>query len=143
MAPPRKAGRSAPMGARTADVRRAERGRTGVETTPVYIRGAIDGDGTLDRDFIRKRLGEKLGKYASRIDRLDVALSRKAPARGAPDKHVTLEASVRKDGAIAVTGGGANIRAAFLDAIRALERSMRRSIERKRTTAARAQAKRN
>lgn len=125
--------RRAPMGAKTADVNRAERGRTPSATTPVCFRGAIEGDGSVDRDFIRKWLGQKLGKYASRIDRLDVALATNAPARGGVGKRITIEASVARDGSVTATASGANTRAAFMSANAAIERSIRRSIERSRS----------
>ena len=134
--------RRAPMGTKASDVHRAERGRTGTETTPVYIRGAIDADGTLDRNFIRARLGGKLGKYASRIDRLDVAVATNGPARGAPDVRITIEASVASGGPLAVSGAGDTALTAFQAAVRSAERSVRRWLERKRRTTVRAHAKR-
>ncbi|MDA1081401.1 MAG: HPF/RaiA family ribosome-associated protein [Gemmatimonadetes bacterium] len=146
MASGRKAergGRGLSMGAGAAAVDRAERGRTGATTTPVYFRGAIDADGTLDREFVRARLGDKLGKYARRIDRIDVALGTDRPARGAKASRITIEASVSSGAPVAVTGSGDTARVAFLAAARSAERSVRRWIERKRRTTARARPKRS
>ena len=137
-----RTGRGVPMGGKADDLPRPERGRTNVESTRVYIRGAVAADGTLDREFIQRRLGEKLGKYASRIDRLDVSLGTDSPARGAKAKVITIEASVASGAPIAVTGSGDTVLAAFLAALRAVERSTRRWIERKRRTTARARSKR-
>lgn len=134
--------RSVPMGARAAEVERADRGRTDAATTSVYIRGAVDGDGTLSKVFIHQRLGDKLGKYARRIDRLDVSLGTNTSARGAKAKVITIEASVASGAPIAVTGSGDTALSAFVAALRAVERSTRRWIERKRRTTARAQSKR-
>jgi len=137
-----RADRRAPMGARTDDVPRADLGRTGTGTTPVYIRGAVDADGTLDRAFIRARLGEKLGKYARRIDRLDVAVAAQGAVRGPKGLRITIEASVASGGPLAVSGTGATALTAFQAAVRAAERSIRRWVERRRSTSARAQANR-
>lgn len=139
----RRGGRSVPMGVRAADVARGKRGRTGPATTPVYIRGAIDADGTLDRDFIRARLGDKLGKYALRIDRLDVSLATNAPAHGRPRQRIIIEAGVSRGGPVAVTGTGTTARSAFLAASRAAERSIRRRIERRRQARPGQRAKRS
>lgn len=130
------------MGARTDELHRADLGRTGTETTPVYIRGAVDADGTLDRAFIRARLGEKLGKYARRIDRLDVAVGTNGAARGGERVRLSIEVSVASGGPLAVSGSGATALTAFQAAVRAAERSVRRWVERKRSTTARAQTNR-
>src|SRR5581483_11272240 len=127
----------APMGARANEIHRAVRGRTDTETTPGVIRGAVTRDGTIDADTIRQRLGAKLGKFAWRIDRIDVGLSSKAPAKGGADAEITITSKLAGADPVAVRATAADVRTAFQSALRAAERSLRREIEKKRRRAPR------
>lgn len=135
--------RAAPMGARANEMPRAARGRTGTDTTPVVIRGAVSRDGTIDADGIRRRLGARLGKFAWRIDRVDVALSSKTPARGAAAAEITIAAKPSGADPVAVRATGASVRSAFLSALRAAEHSLHRWVEKMRRGAARAAFRRD
>lgn len=139
---PRTRSSRAPMGARANEIHRAARGRTDTVTTPVVIRGAVDRDGTIDGETIRQRLGAKLGKFAWRIDRIDVGLSSKAPARGGAAAEITITAKLAGADPVAVRASAADVRTAFQAALRAAERSLQRSVEKKRRSAARATAAR-
>lgn len=123
-----------PMGARAAEVERGARGRTGTETTPVHIRGPVHADGTADAAFIRSRLGSKLGRFARRIDRLDVAASSKPPAGRGAGVEIVLTARIANQRPVVATSRGDTAREAFLAALRAAERTLRRAVERRRAT---------
>lgn len=137
-APRRTASSRTPMGERTHETHRADRGRTGTSTTPVVIRGAVDRDGTIDAATIRLRLGAKLGKFAWRIDRIDVGLSSQTPAKGAADAEVTITAKMSGAEPVVVRASAADVRGAFQAALRSAERALRRGVEKKRRSAARA-----
>lgn len=122
------------MGTRATEVARRARGKTDTETTPVNIRGPVHADGTADAAFIRARLGAKLGRYARRIDRLDVATSSKPPVGRGAGVAIVLTASVSNRRPVVATGRGTTARTAFLGALRAAERTIRRTIERRRST---------
>ncbi len=129
---PRSRAARTPMGAKTHATPRAVRGRTDTATTPVVIRGAVDRDGTATAASIQLRLGQKLGKYSWRIDRLDVALSSKTPAKGSAEAEITITARMPGMGAVAAVASAADVRSAFQGALRAVERLLGKTIDKRR-----------
>lgn len=125
-------GKPVAMGRLAAAVPRAARGRTGAETTPVFIRGPVSADGTVDRDAVRLALGTTLGHRATRIDRIDVVFRDENGPKGAPTVGVTLEIRLSNAPPLAVSAKARTGAAAFRSAIRAAERMLRRRVEKLR-----------
>ncbi|MEO6446683.1 MAG: hypothetical protein ABIZ91_09730 [Gemmatimonadaceae bacterium] len=124
--------RRAPMGESAHDVGRAARGRTSSSKTPVHIRDtrAPDSGEAIDRDWLRQRLGFKLGKFATAIDRVDVMIRDESGPTGKPTVSVTIQLRVSRGESIAATARGTSARLAASAAIRSCERAVRRQLER-------------
>lgn len=121
----------APMGIAAHDVDRATRGRTTSLETPVHIRN-MTSDATLDEDWLRQRLGFKLGKFAIRIDRVDVVLRDEAGPTGAPSVRTTIQLHGSRHALTTATARAATAQSAVSGALRSVERSFRRDLERSR-----------
>lgn len=132
--------RRAPMGVKTFETDRASRGRTTSTETPVHLRVAASSV-SVDREWLQQRLGFKLGKFATRIDRVDVILSDESGSKGKPTVRATLQLVIPHKDPIAVTARAETAQSAISAALRSSERTMRRSIERRATTKRRAAAR--
>lgn len=121
----------APMGIAAHEGDRAAQGRTTTTRTPVHVRN-MTSDATLDEDWLRERLGFKLGKFAIRIDRVDVVLRDEAGPTGAPTVRTTIQLHGSRHNPTTVTARAATAQAAVSTALRSAERSFRRDIERSR-----------
>lgn len=122
--------RRAPMGT-DAHVRpKLERGKTTAPETPLALRArGVEVDDEL-REYIAKRAGFKLGKFAPRIERTSIRLEDIAGAKGAPAKRCAITVSVSRHESVVVEIVDYDHRAAFDHAIDSVERAVRRSLER-------------
>ena len=124
--------RRAPMGVSALRDDRATRGRTTATTTPVHVRNT-SARAIVDRDWLRQRLGFKLGKFAVRIDRMNVSLRDENNTLGTPTLRATVTLHLAGGESIASSARGTTPTAAISAAIRASERTLRRATERRRT----------
>ena len=124
--------RRAPMGAAALRDDRATRGRTTSTTTPVHVRNT-SARALIDRDWLRQRLGFKLGKFALRIDRMNVSLRDENNTPGTPMLRATVTLRLARGESIASSARGTTPTTAVSAAIRASERALRRATERRRT----------
>ena len=121
------------MGTRAHEGNRASRGRTTSSRTPVHVHDTTPG-GAVDRDWLHQCLGFKLGKFATRMDRMDVTVRDESGPNGAPTISATIRLQVPRRKPIAVSARGTTARAAISAAIRSCERTLRRKVERGETT---------
>lgn len=124
--------RRAAMGVRANEVPNAVRGRTTSSTTPVIIRDAMAGDGTLRRDWVHERLGFALGKFAWRIDRVSISVHDESGPHGRPTARATITLSTARTEPVVVTARAATSHLAVSAAMRSCERALRRRTERAR-----------
>lgn len=124
--------RREPMGTKADEVDRAARGRTASSGTPVHVRNTTSGE-SLDKEWVRQRLGFKLGKFARRIDRVDLTLGDDSGPTGKPTVRATLRLQIPKREPISVSARGTSATLAFSAALRSCERTLRRHVERKET----------
>ena len=75
--------RRTPMGLKAHEDERVSRGRTTSSRTPVFVRNTTS-DKTLDREWLQQRMGFRLGKFATGIDRADVTVRDESGPNGAP-----------------------------------------------------------
>ena len=106
------------------------RGRTTSSRTPVFVRNATS-DNTLDREWLHQRLGFRLGKFATRIDRADVTVRNGGGPKGAPPIRATVRLRLPSRAPIAVTAYGITARIAVAAALQSCERTLRRSLGRR------------
>lgn len=111
--------------------------RTGTRTRQSGIPANIRADGITvdddDRDYIRRRLGEKLARYASVIERVSVRLRDINGPRGGDDVQCRIKVVLSGLPSVTVERTAAAFRPALAGALSSAEESVRRAQQRKRT----------
>ena len=107
-------------------------GRTTAPSTPAHIR--VDGV-SLDEDVradIRRRLGEKLGKFAASIERVTVRVRDVNGPRGGVDLLCSIKVVLSGLPSVVVEHQAAVLRPALTHALTGAERAVRRTVQRRR-----------
>ena len=107
-------------------------GRAAARLTPANIR--VDGV-SLDEDdraYIRRRLGEKLGKYASSIERVTVRVRDVNGPRGGIDLLCRVKVVLSGLPSVVVEHQAAVLKPALTRALTAAERAVRQTLQRRR-----------
>ena len=123
----------APLAGRVPRPAKRAAGRTSAPETPANIRVtglSLDQD---DRAYIRRRLGEKLGKYADSIERVTVRLKDVNGPRGGVDQACRIKVVLSGLPSVVVEHNAASLKPAVTGALTAVERAVRRTVERRRT----------
>ena len=107
-------------------------GRTTGPLTPAHIR--VDGV-RLDEDdraYIRRRLGEKLGKHQNSIERVTVRVRDINGPRGGVDLLCRIKAVLSGLPSVVVEHRAASLQPALTGALTGVERAVRRTVQRRR-----------
>ena len=116
-------------------------GRTMPRLTPANVR--VEGVRLDDDDatYIRRRIGEKLGKYARRIERVTVRMRDINGPRGGVDIQCRIKLVVSGLPSLVVEHHAARLPPARTRARAGAERAMRRTLQRTRTRPIRSAAR--
>jgi hypothetical protein len=115
---------------------KTRRGRTDAGATPLAIRSRIPLEPAF-RELVRERIGRKLGKFATHIERVSVRFEDQNGPRGGVDTVCRAKAVLSGLPSQVVEERGADAREAFRQAANGLERAVRRTIGRSGRAAAR------
>ena len=131
-APARNDGKRAPLPESVPRPVKRNAGRTAAPSTPANIR--VDGVSLDDehRAYIRRRLGEKLGKYASSIERVTVRVRDVNGPRGGVDLLCRIKVVLSGLPSVVVEHQAALVQPALTHALAAVERAVRRTLQRRR-----------
>jgi len=124
--------RRAPLAGRVPRPVKRTAGRTSAPETPANIRVtglSLDAD---DRAYIRRRLGEKLGKYAESIERVTVRLADVNGPRGGVDQSCRIKVVLSGLPSVVVEQTAASLKPALTGALDSVERAVRRTVQRRR-----------
>jgi ribosome-associated translation inhibitor RaiA len=112
-------------------------GRSTTRETPLQVRvRGVELDDTM-RDYMRARVGFKLGKFALHLTRVTVRLENVAGPKGAPAYACKIKVLLPNASDVVVAATDVTARAAFDLAVDATERSVRRTLGRGRAVRAR------
>ena len=109
-----------------------ESGRTDTVRTPAHIRVIgieLDDD---NRALIRRKLGMKLGKFATSIERVSVRVTDTNGPRGGIDQVCSVKVVLSGLPSVVIERQHAALHAAIDVALRATEQAVRRSVRRRR-----------
>lgn len=109
-------------------------GRTVAPDIPTNIR--VSGVDVTDEErvYIRQRLGMKLGKFATSIERVTVRLKDVNGTRGGVDKNCNIKVVLSGLPSVVFESQSASLRDAVNEAIAGIERVVRRSVQRRQTS---------
>jgi ribosome-associated translation inhibitor RaiA len=123
----------APLADRVPRPMKRTAGRTNAPQIPANIRAdrvTLDDD---DRVYIRRRLGEMLGKYAASIERVTVRLRDINGPRGGVDLLCRIKVVLSDLPSVVVEEQAASFGPAFTTALSGIERTVQRRVQRRRT----------
>ncbi|HSA56526.1 MAG TPA: HPF/RaiA family ribosome-associated protein [Gemmatimonadaceae bacterium] len=132
----------APFADRVPRPRKRTAGRTRASMVPANIRmSGVELDESA-RARIRKRLGAKLGKFATSIERVSVRVEDANGPRGGVDKLCRIKAVLSGLPSVVVQNQAGTLVAAINRALMGVERAVRRALQRKRQTPRKAASRR-
>jgi putative sigma-54 modulation protein len=129
--PVRRKRKSARVPARTSQAPKGEAPGE-AQRFPVHIRAPQANLGSIERDYIRRKLGRKLGKYASSIERASVRIDDVNGPRGGVDQSCRIKIVLRGLPSLVFEGRNESLNAAVDMALSGAERAARRTLERRR-----------
>jgi ribosome-associated translation inhibitor RaiA len=111
------------------------RDRTHTVPPPAHVRVLGVEMADHDRDDIARKLGMKLGKFASAIERITVRLSDTNGPKGGQDQICQIKVVLSGLPSIVVEERASALQGAIVRAVRATERAVRRNLQRRRLKA--------
>jgi CBS domain-containing protein/ribosome-associated translation inhibitor RaiA len=125
----------APLAERVARVEKRVAGRTAPAETPAYIRAVGVDLSPEDKDYLRRKLGRKLGKFSPQIERVSVRIEDINGPRGGVDKRCRIKIVLSGLPSVVVEEQHESLQAAMDGALGRAERAVRQSTQRRRTRA--------
>jgi CBS domain-containing protein/ribosome-associated translation inhibitor RaiA len=123
--------RRAPLAARLARAEKRTAGRTIAAETPANIRSIGSVLDAADKTYLRRKLGRKLGKFASSIERTSVRVEDVNGPRGGVDKSCRIKVVLTGLPSVVVEERHASLQAALDNAIARIERGVRQTVQRR------------
>lgn len=99
---------------------------------PAHIRAAEGDLGALDRAYIRRKLGRRLGKFAGSIERVSVRTQDVNGPRGGVDRVCRIKVILSGLPSVVFESRDASLNAAVDGALAGVERAVRRALQRRR-----------
>ncbi len=124
----------APFAERIPRPAKREMGRSAPEEIPTYIRAVGTELDDADRNYIRRKLGRKLGRFAFSIERASVRVEDVNGPRGGIDKRCRIKIVLTGLPSVLVDEQHHALQAAIDGALVRVERAVRRAVEERRTT---------
>ncbi len=101
--------------------------------TPAYIRSVGPVLSAEDRQYLRRKLGQKLSKFTPAVERTSVRVEDLNGPRGGIDKLCRIKVVLRGLPSVVVEERHASLQAAMDGALIRMERAVRRATDRRRT----------
>jgi hypothetical protein len=109
-----------------------ESGRTDTPQVPAYVRAVGVELGQDDRAYIRRKLGMKLGKFSTSIERVSVRVKDVNGPRGGVDQVCRMKVVLSGLPSAVFESKAASRRVAVDAALAGTERAVRRTLQRRR-----------
>jgi hypothetical protein len=123
-------GKRAPLPGWLPKASKGARGRAAAPPAHIRVLGVeLDPD---DRTYIRRKLGTKLGKFGSSIDRVSVRVEDVNGPRGGVDHEARIKVVLSDLPSVVFVQRDASLAAAIDRALAGSERAVRRAVQRKR-----------
>lgn len=121
--------RREPMAASVPRPLKAQSGRSEAAQTPAFIRavGTELDDG--DREYLRRKLGRRLGKFAPSIERVSVRIEDVNGPRGGLDKRCRIKVVLSGLPSVMIEEQRPDVQPAIDRALTRIERAVRRSLQ--------------
>jgi putative sigma-54 modulation protein len=127
--------RREPMAASVPRPLKTSSGRAVAAQTPAFIRGVGTALDAADREYLRRKLGRRLGKFAPSIERVSVRIEDVNGPRGGIDKRCRIKIVLSQLPSVMVEEQHPDLQAAMDRALARSARVVRRTLERRRAQA--------
>lgn len=117
-----------------------ERGRTGAPDVPANIRVMGVHLSADERSYVRRKLGMKLGKFGSSVERVSVRVEDLNGPRGGVDHQCQVKVVLDGLPSVVFAGRDPSLAAAIDGALTGAERAVRRALKRKQAVRRRSRA---
>lgn len=124
--------RRSPMARRIPKSRKLQSDHHDTARVPAYIRRVGVELGSDDRSYIRRKLGMKLGKFSSSIERVSVRVKDVNGPRGGVDQACTIKVVLGGLPSVVFESRHASLHSAIDSALAGAERAVRRTLQRRR-----------
>jgi ribosome-associated translation inhibitor RaiA len=99
---------------------------------PIHIRAAQGDLRPVERDYVRRKLNSKLGKYERSIERISVRLEDVNGPRGGVDQSCRIKVVLRALPSVVFESRDPALNAAVDTALAGVARAVRRTVQRRR-----------
>lgn len=123
---------SRPDQSRTAAAKRINQ-LAGPDGVPAFIRAEGLGIDKDDREYLRRKLGRRLGKFARSLERVSVRLRDLNGPRGGIDTSCQIKVTLRSLPSVVVESRSAVVRDAMDDALARMDYAVRQSLKCRQT----------
>lgn len=113
--------------------------RAGASGVPAYIRSVGAMLDAADKDYLRRKLGRKLGKFGSAIERASVRVEDVNGPRGGVDKRCRIKVVLSGLPSVVIDERHHSLHAAMDCALARVERAVRQAAQRRRVKPRRSQ----
>jgi len=111
------------------------------EAIPAYIRATAAGIDDADKDYLRRKLGRRLGKFGRAVQRVSVRLEDLNGPKGGIDQRCQIKVTLTGLPSVIIESASTSMQGAMDDALARVERAVKQAIQR-RTMAPRRRAPR-
>jgi ribosome-associated translation inhibitor RaiA len=98
---------------------------------PIFIRAAGLPIDRADREYLRRKLDLRLGKFARNVERVSVRIGDANGPRGGVDKTCTIKVVLPHVPSVVIVAQHASLKAAMDDAMQRVARTVRRLLHRR------------
>lgn len=130
----------APLAEQVPRPEKRELGRGDTPHIPAYIRSVGAGLDEADKEYLRRKLGRKLGKFSSSVERVSVRVEDVNGPRGGVDKRCRIKAVLAGMPSAVVDEQHHALQAAMDGALSRIERAVRSAVKERRQKPLRSRA---
>jgi CBS domain-containing protein/ribosome-associated translation inhibitor RaiA len=127
--------RREPMAASVPRPLKTSSGHTAAAQTPAFIRGVGIALHAADREYLRRKLGRRLGKFAPSIERVSVRIEDVNGPRGGIDKRCRIKIVLSGLPSVLIEDQHPDLQAAMDRALDRSARAVKRALQRRRAQA--------
>jgi len=123
----------APLSATSSRTEKLAGRRESPAGIPAYIRAVGTAVDQEDKEYLRRKLGRKLGKFTRAIQRVSVRIDDVNGPRGGIDQRCVIKVTLIELPAVIIEASSESLQAAMDDALARVDRAVKQAVQRRRT----------
>ncbi len=123
----------APLGAASSRTTKLAGRQEAPAGIPAHIRVTGAAADQADKDYLRRKLGRKLGKFSRAIQRVSVRIGDINGPRGGIDQRCVIKVTLADFPSVIIESDSDSLQAAMDDALARVERAVKQTVQRRRS----------